>query len=538
MHERTGSTTIFVTHDQEEAFELADRVVIMSDGRIDQIGSADQIHDHPATPFVARFMGAVVELPVTLRAGRPEAAGLDASALERRALADGPATLFLRPDEIGLASDEASPWRVARKASTGPNGGWCWMARTGCRSPSTCRAVPRRRACVSARPCGWCRLRARSSAFLIRPSKRRRPRRACLLPRQPGKSRDAARRNHPYGEIIVTLKLVRAAALALGLAAPFAATPAAAQDAILNVSYDIARELFAALNPAFAAKWQADTGRTVTIDQSHGGSSRQARAILEGLPADVVTFNQETDIDVLAEGGLVPADWRTKLPNDASPYYSLPAFLVRKGNPKGIKDWADLARDDVQPVFPNPKTSGNARYTYLAAYAYGLEQNGGDQAKAQELVKKILSNVPVFDTGGRAATQTFAERDIGDVLVTFEAETAQIAREYADKGFERVTPSVSLFAAFPVATVTANTEKKGTTEISDAYLNWLYSPEAQEILATQSFRVHDEAVAAKHTAEFPEVRLLTVEEVFGGWDKIKTEHLADGAILDQVFVNR
>lgn len=329
--------------------------------------------------------------------------------------------------------------------------------------------------------------------------------------------------------------LFGAAILALGLAST---APAQAQDSILNVSYDISRELFEALNPAFAAHWKEQTGRDVVIDQSHGGSSRQARAILEGLAADVVTFNQETDVDVLAEGGLVPADWRDKLPNDASPYYSLPAFLVRAGNPKNITDWSDLAREDVAPVFPNPKTSGNGRYTYLAAYAYGLEQNGGDHAKAQEFVKSILSSVPVFDTGGRAATQTFAEREIGDVLVTFEAETGGIAREYADKGFVRVTPSLSLFAAFPAAVVAANAEKKGSTEVATAYLEWLYSPAAQEILAQNDYRVNDAEVAARFAEGFPEVRLVTVDEVFGGWDAVRRDHLADGAILDQVFVNQ
>ncbi|WP_210402115.1 sulfate ABC transporter substrate-binding protein [Pseudotabrizicola formosa] len=328
---------------------------------------------------------------------------------------------------------------------------------------------------------------------------------------------------------------MKAAVLAatLGVAAP-----AAAQDSLLNVSYDIARELFEALNPAFVAKWKADTGRDLTIDQSHGGSSRQARAILEGLQADVVTFNQETDIDVLAEGGLLPENWREALPNGASPYYSLPAFLVRAGNPKNIRDWSDLAREDVAPIFPNPKTSGNARYTYLAAYAYGLEQNGGDHAKAQEFVKAILSSVPVFDTGGRAATQTFAERELGDVLVTFEAETGGIAREYAAQGFERVTPSLSLFAAFPVAVVAENAEAKGTTEVATAYLEWLYTPEAQDILAQNFYRVSDADVAAKYAGDFPEVRLVTVDEVFGGWDAVRADHLADGAILDQVFVNQ
>lgn len=324
-----------------------------------------------------------------------------------------------------------------------------------------------------------------------------------------------------------------AVALALGLAAP-----AAAQDRLLNVSYDISRELFEALNPAFAAHWKETTGRTVTIDMSHGGSSRQARAILEGLNADVVTFNQETDIDVLAESGLLPAEWRDLLPNGSSPYYSLPAFLVRAGNPKNIQDWDDLARDDVAPVFPNPKTSGNARYTYLAAYAYELVRNGGDHTATQEFVKSILSSVPVFDTGGRAATQTFAERGIGDVLVTFEAETGGIAAEFAAQGFERVTPSQSLFAAFPVAVVAQNAERNGSTEVATAYLEWLYSPEAQRILAEHFYRVTDEAIAAEFADRQAEVTLVTVDDVFGGWAAIRTDHLADGAILDQVFVNQ
>jgi sulfate transport system substrate-binding protein len=323
------------------------------------------------------------------------------------------------------------------------------------------------------------------------------------------------------------------AALALG-----AAAPALAQDRLLNVSYDIARELFEALNPAFAAHWKATTGRDVTIDMSHGGSSRQARAILEGLPADVVTFNQETDVDVLVEGGLVGADWRDARPNGASPWHSLPAFLVRAGNPKNIRDWDDLARADVAPVFPNPKTSGNARYTYLAAYAFALEKHAGDHEAAQAFVRDIFASVPVFDTGGRAATQTFAERGIGDVLVTFEAETGGIAAAYAQQGLERVTPSVSLFAAFPVAEIAANTETNGTSEVAGAYLDWLYSPEAQRIVADHFYRVSNVEVQAEVSASQPEVRLVTVDEVFGGWDAVRDQHLADGAILDQVFVNR
>lgn len=332
----------------------------------------------------------------------------------------------------------------------------------------------------------------------------------------------------------MTLSTLRAATLALALGT----TPALAQDTLLNVSYDIARELFEALNPAFAAHWLDTTSRTVTIDQSHGGSSRQARAILEGLNADVVTFNQETDIDVLVDGGLVAPGWRDALPNGASPYYSLPAFLVRAGNPLNIRDWDDLARSDVAPVFPNPVTSGNARYTYLAAYAYALEENAGSHEAAQDFVRAIFASVPVFDTGGRAATQTFAERNIGDVLVTFEAETGGIAAAYADQGLERVTPSVSLFAAFPAAVVTENAARNGSTEVATAYLEWLYSPEAQRILAQFFYRVTDEGVIAEFADQLPPLRLVTVDEVFGGWDAIRAEHLAEDGILNRVFVNR
>lgn len=330
------------------------------------------------------------------------------------------------------------------------------------------------------------------------------------------------------------LAAFKAAAVALVLAV----SPASAQDRLLNVSYDVSRELFEKLNPVFAQAWKAQSGRDVTIEQSHAGSSKQARSILEGLPADVVTFNQETDVEMLAKGGMVAEDWRAAFPNNASPYYSMPAFLVREGNPKNINNWSDLARDDVQVVFPNPRTSGNGRYTYLAAYAFALRENGGDAEAAQGFVRKIMENVPVFDTGGRAATQTFVEREIGDVLVTFETETRQIAAQYADRGLVAVTPPVSLFSAFPVAVVTENTDRNGTTELATAYLNWLYSPEAQRILAENGNRVNDETVKAEFADKFPQVELLTVEDVFGGWDKVQSEHLAEGGILDKVFVNR
>lgn len=331
-------------------------------------------------------------------------------------------------------------------------------------------------------------------------------------------------------------------AAALGLLLGTAHLPAQAQDKpveLLNVSYDIARELFAQINPVFAAEWKAKTGQSIEIKQSHAGTSRQARAILEGLQADVVTFNQVIDVQILHDRGkLVAADWQQRLPNNASPYYSLPAFLVRKGNPKNVKDWSDLVRPDVKSVFPNPKTSGNARYTYLAAYAYALEQNNNDAAKANAFVKALLANVPVFDTGGRGSTTTFVEREIGDVLITFEAETNGIKREYGDKGFELVTPSLSLLAEFPVAVVDKVAERKKSQVVAKAYLDFLYSEAGQEILAKNFNRVHHPKVVEKYKAQFPALRLVTVEKVFGGWEQATKVHFAEGGILDQVFVNR
>ncbi len=312
--------------------------------------------------------------------------------------------------------------------------------------------------------------------------------------------------------------------------------PVRAQDAntLLNVSYDIGRELFAAVNVEFAKAWKAKTGKDITVNASHAGTSKQARAVLEGLEADLVTFNQVTDVQLLAKNGVVAKDWQKAFPNNASPFYSLPAFVVRAGNPKNIKNWGDLARDDVKAVFPNPKTSGNGRYTYLAAYAWALEEYKGDTAKADEYIKKVLGNVPVFDTGGRGSTTTFVEREIGDVLITFEAETAAVVKQYGADKFTVVVPPVSLIAEFPVAVVDKYADKHGTKELAKAYLDYLYSPEGQEVIAGFNNRVHDEGVASKH--KLPEVRLLTVENVFGGWDKAQTEHFASGAKLDQVFV--
>ncbi len=307
---------------------------------------------------------------------------------------------------------------------------------------------------------------------------------------------------------------------------------------ILNVSYDIARELFEDVNAAFVPAYKASAGVDLTVNQSHAGSSAQARAILEGLQADLVTFNQVTDINKLAESGFVSAEWQSEFPNNASPYYSLPAFLVRAGNPKGIADWGDLARDDVQVIFPNPKTSGNGRYTYLAARAWADEEFGGDEAQVEAFLTKLFGNVPVFETGGRGATTAFVERELGDVLITFEAEVQGIRKQLGTDKFDAVVPSVSLYSEFPVAIVDKVADARGSQDIAKAYLDFLYTPEGQEILAANFNRVHDESVAAAHAADFPEVRLVTVEDAFGGWAKVSEEHFADGGLLDKVFLNQ
>jgi len=313
--------------------------------------------------------------------------------------------------------------------------------------------------------------------------------------------------------------------------------PALADTTLLNVSYDVARELYKEINPAFVAQWQRTTGEKLTVNQSHGGSSKQIQSVIAGLEADVVTMNQASDIDVLAKNGLASADWRKAFPHGAAPYSSATIFLVRKGNPKGIKDWNDLARPGLGVVVPNPKTSGNGRYTYLAAWGYALSK-GGNDAAAKDFVHKLFANVPVFDGGGRGATTTFTQRGIGDVLVTFENEAVLIDQEVGGDKFDVVYPSISIDASAPVAIVNKVVDKKGSRKAATAYLNFLYSPEGQEIIAKHYFRPRDAAVLKKYAARFPAIKTFTVEEKFGSWDAVQKTHFADGGIYDQIVVKR
>lgn len=333
-------------------------------------------------------------------------------------------------------------------------------------------------------------------------------------------------------------RMIAAAALSLALSVQGTAFAADAPSNVLNVSYDVARELLSQVNQLFNKDWEAKTQKKVEIRQSHGGSSSQARSVLEGLQADIVTFNQVTDVQVLHDkGNLIPANWQSRLPNDSSPFYSLPTFVVRKGNPKNIKDWDDLVKDGVQVVFPNPKTSGNGRYTYLGATAYALSKFGGDKAKARDFAKKLFANVPVFDTGGRAATTTFVNRGIGDVLVTFESEAYGIRKEAGEGKVDVVTPSVSFLAEFPVTVVDKVVDARNSRALATAYLEFLYTPAGQDVIAKNYYRVRNATVAQKYAAQFPQVTLVTAKD-FGGWDTIAKEHFADGAIVDQIYVNK
>ncbi|SUC27628.1 Thiosulfate-binding protein precursor [Providencia rustigianii] len=299
---------------------------------------------------------------------------------------------------------------------------------------------------------------------------------------------------------------------------------------LLNSSYDISRELFVALNPEFEKQWAKENPQDpLTIKQSHAGSSKQALAILQGLKADVVTFNQVTDVQILHDkGNLIPADWQARLPNNSSPYYSTMAFLVRKGNPKGIKTWDDLVREDVKLVFPNPKTSGNGRYTYLAAWGAFNQENGKNTPQTREKMQQFLKNVEVFDTGGRGATTSFIERGLGDVLISFESEVNNIRSQYGESDYEVIVPPVDILAEFPVAWIDKNVQKNGTEKVAKAYLNYLYSPQAQNTITSFNYRVNDKSVMDVNKSKFPDTKLFTVESQFESWPKVMDVHFSNG----------
>ncbi|MBL9135872.1 MAG: sulfate ABC transporter substrate-binding protein [Verrucomicrobiales bacterium] len=330
----------------------------------------------------------------------------------------------------------------------------------------------------------------------------------------------------------------RVARLLLAVLFAWAATaPAGAKDLkLLNVSYDPTRELYQEFNAAFAKQWTAKTGDTVAVQQSHGGSGRQARSVIDGLQADVVTLALAYDIDAIAEKSkLLPADWQKRLPHNSSPYTSTIVFLVRKGNPKGIRDWDDLGKPGVSVITPNPKTSGGARWNYLAAWAWAKQTFHGDETKVKEYITRLFKNVPVLDTGARGATTTFAQRGIGDVLISWENEAFLALKEYGATKFEIVNPSLSILAEPPVTWVDRNVARKGTEALAKAYLEFLYSPEGQEIAGRHFYRPRLAAVAEKFKSQFPEIKLVTIDEAFGGWGKAQATHFADGGSFDQLY---
>jgi sulfate/thiosulfate-binding protein len=334
--------------------------------------------------------------------------------------------------------------------------------------------------------------------------------------------------------LAVAIALAAVTGAAAAPAAP--ATPATpAEVKLLNVSYDPTRELYKDYNAVFARYWKGKTGQLVTVQQSHGGSGKQGRSVVDGLEADVVTLALGYDIDAIAAAGLLPANWQSRLPNNSAPYTSTVVFLVRKGNPKKIQDWDDLVRPGVQIVTPNPKTSGGARWCYLAAWGYAQKKFGGQEAKSRDFVTRLYRQVPVLDTGSRGSTVTFVERGIGDVLLAWENEAMLAANELGKGKFEIVTPAVSVLAEPPVAVVDKVAAKHGTTAVATAYLEYLYSPEGQEVAARNFYRARNTVVAARHAAQFPHVETFTVDEMFGGWTKAQKTHFADGGIFDQIY---
>ncbi len=331
--------------------------------------------------------------------------------------------------------------------------------------------------------------------------------------------------------------LVGVAALALLAALALPADTADADVTLLNVSYDPTRELYQQINAAFAARWKAKSGENVVIKQSHGGSGKQARSILDGLEADVATLALAYDIDALHEkAGLIPKDWQSRLPDKSAPYTSTIVFVVRKGNPRGIKDWGDLARPGVKVITPNPKTSGGARWNYLAAWGWGLRQFNDDETKVRDFVSRLYKNVPVLDSGARGSTTTFAQRGIGDVFLSWENEAFLVLNQFGKDRFEIVAPSVSILAEPPVTVVEKNAAKHGTRKVAEAYLRFLYTDEGQEIIARNFYRPRNAAVAQKHAAVFAKITLFTIDEVFGGWQKAQKLHFEDNAIYDQIYL--
>jgi len=311
--------------------------------------------------------------------------------------------------------------------------------------------------------------------------------------------------------------------------------PAHAPIQLMNVSYDPTREFYVDVNKAFVAQWSHEhPGQPLSIEMSHGGSGAQARAVIDGLEADVVTLALPYDIDRIAQAGAIAPDWQSRLPNNSAPYTSTMVFLVRAGNPKHIRDWNDLVRSDVSVITPNPKTSGGARWNYLAAWGYALRQPGGSAASAREFVRRLYARVPVLDTGARGSTTTFVQRDIGDVLITWENEAHLALAEFPSAHFEIVTPSVSILAEPSVALVDRNVAKHHSREAAEAYLRFLFTPEAQEIAARRFFRPSDPQVLARHSADFPQLQLFTAREVFGSWAQIQATHFADGGVFDQI----
>ncbi|MDR3300327.1 MAG: sulfate ABC transporter substrate-binding protein [Candidatus Accumulibacter sp.] len=312
-------------------------------------------------------------------------------------------------------------------------------------------------------------------------------------------------------------------------------SPAFAQTSLLNVSYDVARDFYRDYNPLFQKYWQEKTGETIEVKQSHAGSSKQVRSVADGLEADVVTMNQAPDVDFLAEKGLVAKDYARKFPNNASPYTSTMVFIVRAGNPKGLRDWPDLVKSGVQVILPHPKNTGNGRYSYLAAWGYALGQPGGNDGTALEFVGKLLKNAPLFASGGRDATTTFMQRKIGDVLVSFESEAELIAKEFGKGEFDVVYPSLSILAEFPAAIVEKVVDKKGTRKEAQAYLEYLWSKDGQENAAKNYLRPRDAEVSKKYAAQFPPIKTFTVDEVFGGWSQASPAHFKDGGSFDQIY---